>query len=96
MSRGRMVAQGTVDELLADDGKVRLEVGSVPAAVAVLSSLAGVVAFETDGSGLVVDLDGVSRASVVAALVAAGVDVLGVASRRRLEDVFLELLGTDS
>ena len=96
MSRGRMVAQGTVDELLADDGTVRLEVGSVPAAVAVLTSLAGVVAVEADGSALVVDLDGVSRASVVAALVAAGVDVLGVASRRRLEDVFLELLGTAS
>ncbi|MCW2599409.1 MAG: transporter ATP-binding protein [Frankiales bacterium] len=93
MSRGKMVAQGTVDELLADDGTVRVEVDDQARALAVLRRLAGVTDVVADDGALVVELGGTSRAAVVAALVEAGVAVLGVASRRRLEDVFLELLG---
>jgi ABC-2 type transport system ATP-binding protein len=92
MSRGRMVANGPVAELLADDDTVRVEVDDVPRARDVLADLATEV---VDGA-LVVRLHGVARTRVVARLVEAGVGVDGVASRRRLEDVFLELLGTTS
>ncbi len=92
MSRGKVVAQGTVDDLLADDGSVRVEVGDVAAGLAVLQGLAGVESVTVDGHVLLAELS-ISRAAVVVALVDADVEVLGVASRRRLEDVFLELLG---
>jgi ABC-2 type transport system ATP-binding protein len=94
MSKGKMVAQGTVEELLADDGTVRLEVAGD--ARPVLEALPGVVSVVQEGGGFVAELDGISRAAVVSALVGAGIDVLGVTSKRRLEDVFLELLGTSA
>lgn len=57
----------------------------------------------TDGAGgaegaggLVVDINGTSRAAVVAALVNAGVGVDRVVPRRRLEDAFLSLVGGDT
>ncbi len=95
MSRGKVVAQGTVDELLADDGTARVEVvdSDVARAAEVLRGLAGVSSVDVDGGVLDVSLAGTSRAEVVTALVHADIGVLGVASRRRLEDVFLELLG---
>ncbi|MCW2584791.1 MAG: transporter related [Frankiales bacterium] len=95
MSRGKMVAQGTVDELLADEGMVRIEVAGddVDRARALIAGLPGVVSVVPEDGALVVELGGLSRAEVVTELVNAGVAVLGVASRRRLEDVFLELLG---
>ncbi|MDX6218692.1 MAG: type transport system ATP-binding protein, partial [Frankiales bacterium] len=90
MSKGRMVAQGPVDELLADEDTVRLEVDDLPRAQEVLADLSTQV---IDGA-LVVRLHDQARTRVVARLVEAGVGVEGVASRKRLEDVFLELMGT--
>jgi ABC-2 type transport system ATP-binding protein len=89
MSNGRMVAQGPVDELLADEDTVRLEVDDLPRAQEVLADLSTQV---VDGA-LVVRLHDQARTRVVARLVEAGVGVEGVASRKRLEDVFLELMG---
>jgi ABC-2 type transport system ATP-binding protein len=89
MSKGKVVATGTVDELLADDETVRIEVDDLQKAQRVLKDLETAV---VDGA-LVVQTHGTSRTRVVARLVEAGVGVEGVASRRRLEDVFLELLG---
>jgi ABC-2 type transport system ATP-binding protein len=96
MSRGRMVARGPVEDLLADSGTAHVEVPAEDRdrATEVLRSLVGVTGLAREGAALVVHLDGASRADVVAALVRADVDVLGVASRRRLEDVFLELTGS--
>ena len=95
MSKGKMVAQGPVADLLADDGTARIEVAAADRARAtsLLRSLTGVLAVTALDDALVVQLGEASRADVVAALVGAGIGVLGVASRRRLEDVFLELLG---
>jgi ABC-2 type transport system ATP-binding protein len=90
MSKGKMVAQGPVDELLADEDTVRVEVDDLARAQAALADLSTEV---VDGA-LVVHLHDASRTRVVARLVEAGVGVLGVGSRRRLEDVFLELMGT--
>jgi ABC-2 type transport system ATP-binding protein len=89
MSKGKVVATGTVDELLADDETVRIEVDDLEKAQLVLKDLETAV---VDGA-LVVQTHGTSRTRVVARLVEAGVGVEGVANRRRLEDVFLELLG---
>ena len=91
-----MVAQGTVDELLASDGTIRLEVSDPAAAKVVLAALPGAEVMSEDGGVLLVELVGLSRGAVVAALVGGGVEVLGLSNRRRLEDVFLELLGTSS
>ena len=95
MSRGKVVAGGTVEQMLADDGTVRVEVApdDLTRAEVVLAGLTGIAGVQVDDGALAVNLDGASRAEVVAVLVQADVAVLGVASRRRLEDVFLELLG---
>lgn len=95
MSRGKVVARGTVEEMLADDGTVRVEVApdDLARATSLLAAFPGVEEVAVDGGALAVQLAGASRSDVVAALVQADVAVLGVASRRRLEDVFLELLG---
>ena len=95
MSRGKVVAGGTVEEMLADDGTVRVEVAQddLSRATDLLAGLPGVDSVLVDGGALAVQLAGATRSEVVAALVQADVAVLGVASRRRLEDVFLELLG---
>jgi ABC-2 type transport system ATP-binding protein len=94
MSRGRMIAQGTVEQMLADNGSVRVEVADPDRGAAVLAGLEGVTGVSVADGALVVELSGLSRAAVVAALVKAVVPVLGVASRRHLEDVFLELVGS--
>ena len=96
MSRGKIVAQGSVDDLLADSGTVHVEVPDKERdrAIEVATDLPGVLSVHIDGHAVVIELGDVSRADIVAALVRADVDVLGVASRRRLEDVFLELTGT--
>ncbi len=95
MSRGKVVAQGTVDELLADDDAVQVDVepADLELATDVLRNLDGVTSVEVKDTTLLVQLDGLSRAAVVTTLVQANVGVLAVVSRRRLEDVFLELLG---
>ena len=95
MSRGKVVANGTVEELLADDGSVRVEVDDLVRALRVAKTIPGVAAAVEQDGALVLQLAGATRSAVVAGLVHGGVGVLGVASRRRLEDVFLELLGVD-
>jgi ABC-2 type transport system ATP-binding protein len=69
----------------------------VDIAEGVLDKLSGVrsVAW-SGGNGLVVDINGMPRAEVVAALVKAGVGVDRVVPRRRLEDAFLALVSGDS
>ena len=93
MARGKVVAAGTVEEMLSGDGAVRVEVADPAAALPVVRALPGVRSAEAVEGALVVDLDGMPRPQLVVALVEAGVAVEGLASRRRLEDVFLELLG---
>jgi ABC-2 type transport system ATP-binding protein len=90
---GRVVAAGPVAEVVGDSGSVLLDVSDVARAAEVLRRV-GVAAVAGAGQGtLVADLDGAGRAAAVAALVEAGVGVSRVAPRRRLEDVFLALVG---
>jgi ABC-2 type transport system ATP-binding protein len=92
MDRGRLVAVGTVAELVGSSPTVYVEVDDTEAGARVLRSFAGPGGVKTEGTGLVVDLDGSGPAAVAAALVAAGVGLKAMTPRRRLEDVFLGLI----
>jgi ABC-2 type transport system ATP-binding protein len=96
VNKGRIVANGPVEDIVGDSPSVQIEVSDVPAAERVLTGL-GVRSVVPDGpSGLIVDMNGTPRSEVVASLVRAGVDVDRVVPRRRLEDAFLALVGDNS
>jgi ABC-2 type transport system ATP-binding protein len=97
MDRGRLIAEGTVAELTSAGGRTAyLEVDDVDAARRVLSTVPGVRSVADAPPGLAIDLDGISRASLVAALVHAGVAVETVMQRHRLEDAFVGLVGEET
>jgi ABC-2 type transport system ATP-binding protein len=96
MNHGRVVRIGTVAELTRAAASMYVEVDDLPRAQVVLAALGGVRKVEAEGSGLAVELDGVTRASVVRTLVEHGFAVDTVTSRHRLEDVFLGLIGPDA
>ncbi|HMC08703.1 MAG TPA: alpha/beta fold hydrolase, partial [Actinomycetota bacterium] len=73
MDRGRLVAAGTVAELVGASPTVYVEVDDSAAAARVLEGLAGPGGVRTEGTGLVVDLNGSRPSDVAAVLVRAGV-----------------------
>jgi ABC-2 type transport system ATP-binding protein len=93
MDKGRLVAAGHVAELMGGEGSVYLEVTNVRKATAALKKTAGVRRVIPEPPGLAVELDGMTRPQLVAALVGAGVGVETVTARHRLEDAFLGLVG---
>ncbi|MEJ7704928.1 MAG: ABC transporter ATP-binding protein [Geodermatophilaceae bacterium] len=93
MHRGQLVAQGTVGEVVGESSSVLIEVDDRAAAVRVLSGLAGVRGVQDTADGVVVELDGAPRSGLVRELVGAGVGVDRLTPRRRLEDVFIALVG---
>jgi ABC-2 type transport system ATP-binding protein len=96
LHKGLVVASGPVEEIVGDSPSVQFDVSDPVAATDALHQ-AGVRTVTGEGNGtLTVDLDGVPRAEVVAALVHAGVGVDRVVPRRRLEDAFLALVGGDT
>jgi ABC-2 type transport system ATP-binding protein len=96
MDRGRLVTAGPLSDLVeADERSVYVEVDDSDAAHAVLQALPGVAGVRPEPPGLDVELDGLPRTEVVAALVRAGVGVRTVVVRRRLEDAFLHLVGEE-
>ena len=95
MDKGRLVASGTVLELIGSSGSVYLEVDDVLAALRVLHSVPTVTSVDEEPPGLTVVTGGGRRADLVAALVQAGVGVETITSRRRLEDAFLGLVEGD-
>ncbi|MGZ6816602.1 MAG: ABC transporter ATP-binding protein, partial [Mycobacteriaceae bacterium] len=99
MHKGKVVAAGTVAEIVSADGRVVLRVDSADRAVEVLRALPGVgtitISETEDGTGsaqVQADLERVPAAEAVRSLVGAGVAVSAVAPRNRLEDVFLALV----
>jgi ABC-2 type transport system ATP-binding protein len=93
VDHGKVVASGTVADLIGASQAVELEVDDNTRATEVLRALPGVVRVGPSGTGgLVVDLDGVPRSALVAALVGAGVAVETVTARRKLEDAYLALV----
>ena len=95
MDRGKLVAAGTMAELTAATGSAYFGVDNVELARQVLAAHAGVRAVRPQPPGLLVDLDGVPRSDLVAALVEADVGVDTVESTHRLEDAFLGLLAQE-
>jgi ABC-2 type transport system ATP-binding protein len=96
MDRGRLVATGTVAELIAAGSSAYVEVDDTPAAREVLARLPGVAEVADESPGLVVTLGGASRPELVAALVGAGIGVQTVTSRHALEEAFLGLVGEET
>ncbi len=92
MNKGRLVAMGTVSDLLGASTSVYLEVDDVLDAERVLGRVGGVRKISPEGRGLSLVLDGIQRRQVVAELVAAGVGVETITARHQLEDAFIELL----
>jgi ABC-2 type transport system ATP-binding protein len=92
MNRGRLVAQGTVSDLIGSAGSVYIEVDDSARAESVLRNLAGVTGIVAQGDGLVVDQSSGARSDIAAALVAAGLRLETIMATQRLEDAFLELL----
>jgi len=95
MDRGRIIRTGTVSELTKASASAYVDVDDVARAAAYLATLPGVRAVEPEGQGLAVELDGMTRASLVRALVEHGFEVDTVTSRHRLEDAFLGLIETE-
>jgi len=96
MHKGEKVADGPVDEVVGDSPAVQFEVSDADAAATLIGTIKGIRSVTPEGTGLVVDMNGVPRSAVVAQLVKAGIGVDRVAPRRRLEDAFLALVGGDT
>jgi ABC-2 type transport system ATP-binding protein len=96
MNRGRLVAIGSVGELVGAANSVYLEVDDVDLAMQVLADVVGSRYATQEPPGISVQLNGLERKKLVAALVNAGVGVETVASRHRLEDAFIGMLEGDS
>ncbi|WP_225448132.1 alpha/beta fold hydrolase [Streptacidiphilus sp. P02-A3a] len=93
MARGRLLAAGPVAELIGAAASVHIDVDQPERAAALLAELPGVREARAGADGtLVVDLDQVRPAEAVRTLVDAGLSVDRIAPRRRLEDVFLDLV----
>ncbi|MBA3251359.1 MAG: alpha/beta fold hydrolase [Geodermatophilaceae bacterium] len=93
MHRGALVAQGTVVDVVGESSSVLVGVDDRPRAVEVLRSLSGVLEVADTPDGVVVELNGLERSGLVRSLVGAGVGVQQLTPRRRLEDVFIALVG---
>jgi ABC-2 type transport system ATP-binding protein len=90
MDRGRLVTEGTVESIIGAETGVYIEVDEPQRARTVLEGLG--LAARSEPPGLTVELNGLARTDLVAALVRAGVGVMTVMTRNRLEDAFLGLL----
>ncbi|MCW0215980.1 MAG: alpha/beta fold hydrolase [Pseudonocardia sp.] len=96
MHHGKVVADGTVEEIIAGGGAATFGVDEPARAAEVLAALSGVHDVAVDGRSVHAELNGTPRASAVQALVSAGVSVESAGPRRRLEDAFLQLVGEDT
>ena len=108
MQSGRLIYSGSVAELLGRSTSIQLQVrGDAESALRVLAAVDGVRSASTvegersplDSAGsarLTVDADLSSRPELVRALIRAGIEVEELAVQRRLEDVFLSLVGAES
>jgi ABC-2 type transport system ATP-binding protein len=100
MTQGRLLAAGPVAEITGNDDELLVGTGEMSpeardAVVAGLEALDGVasVAPATEEPGLLVRLDGLAVAELLAELLRLGVPVERVGPHRRLEDAFLTLTG---
>jgi ABC-2 type transport system ATP-binding protein len=95
VDNGRLVAAGTVADIIGSSQSVDLEVDDPTRATEVLRTLPGVTQVTPSEQGLIVELDNIPRSEIVAALVHAGIAVNTVMPRRRLEDAYLSIVEED-
>jgi ABC-2 type transport system ATP-binding protein len=95
MHRGRLVAAGEVDTIVAGGGEAAFRVDRVTDAVRVLRELNGTSSVTTEGQAVYADLGSTARSAAVGALVRAGIAVEQAGPRRRLEDAFLRLVDSE-
>ncbi|MGO4597697.1 alpha/beta fold hydrolase [Terrabacter sp. 2RAF25] len=102
MHAGRVVTQGPVADLVDSDDTTILDLPEhaghdvVNAGVHALEAAAGITEVRVDTPTRLVVVADRGRAEVVAAAVAAGLPVVGVSSRRHLEEVFLGVISSAS
>jgi ABC-2 type transport system ATP-binding protein len=92
INHGRLVASGTVSELIGHSGGVYIEVDDRDRAVTVLSTLPAVAGVTLQGDGLVVDMRDGRRSDLAAAITASGLRLETIMPTQQLEDAFLDLL----
>jgi ABC-2 type transport system ATP-binding protein len=96
VDQGRLVAGGTVADIIGSSQSATIEVDDVTTAINVVSALTGVTSLSVDDHTIAVELDGIPRSDVVAALVHSGVAVESVIPKRRLEDAYLSIVQDDA
>ena len=96
MNRGRLVANGTVKELIGSNGTVYVEVDDRERARALLTSLPVVTRVTPQGDGLLIEMRDGRRSELASALVGAGLRLETLTTTQHLEDAFLELLDRGS
>jgi ABC-2 type transport system ATP-binding protein len=95
MHRGRLVAAGTVEDIVAGGGEATFRVDDPRAAAEALRGVGGVDGVTVEGDLVHADLDGMPRSKALKVLVDAGVAVEQAGPRRKLEDAFLQLVGEE-
>src|SRR5262245_50493037 len=92
MHQGRRGAAGPGADIVGDGAALLVGTTQADRAVSVLRGLAGIESVGLHADGVQVQPNGVPAATVVAALVEAGIPVDRVGPSRRLEDAFLALI----
>jgi ABC-2 type transport system ATP-binding protein len=92
MNRGRLVADGTVSDLVGTAGSVYIEVDDRERTRALLAQIPAVQNVQVQGDGLVLELTRGRRSDLAAALVGIGVRLETIMPTQQLEDAFLDLL----
>lgn len=91
ISKGRLVAEGTIDELRGHD-RLRLRAQPLEKARQLIEGMEGIGGIEAAGNALQITADAGAIPAINRALVQGGVDVFELAQdRSSLEEVFLEL-----
>src|SRR5947208_15298157 len=96
MHKGRLIAAGEVRDIVAGGGEASFTVDRPERAEEILSQFDGVSEVSAEDGVVHASLNGLPRAQALSALVAAGVAVDAAGPKRRLEDVFLQLVGDDN
>jgi ABC-2 type transport system ATP-binding protein len=92
MNQGRRLAAGPVADIIGDGAALLVGTTEADRAVSVLRGLTGIESVRRHADGVQVQPNGVPAATVVAALVGAGIPVDRVGPSRGLEDAFLALI----
>lgn len=94
MSQGRTIAAGTVTELVAQSGFVTIGTPQAATAHKILQQLPGIGTIEVVPDGVAIHLEQLELNDVLQVLLTADISVTFAAPRNRLEDVFLDLVGS--